>query len=437
MTHTSRRIGHVVGSIQEQRGKDRRRAFDAAHERHTDYSKRSGALAIGRDENGHVKETRRLESFRIIVDKWYVRMGFKREDQEKLKGNSWMDVEGRLKEWDVPRRVLRFNTHIITAVRALKHLKEGYEKEIRDTEQIILSALDTLNAWISESKRYTNSEIDKAIAQLTTAKEALEKKQVAVKCIVAVARLDNTIKMLEEAKKMQLGSREREMQVSRACAVFTSVRNRVGQWRDRQIAGIVEWNHQKECALRVERDQWLFSQLSRFAEAAEQVFEFQTYDQNKLRVLEGIRERIDQKKPKASILRYIKANSSLFRVNGRERKGAEDIIAVFEAGVARKEDGKRIDYLIGHYGWLYRFVDKGEKGKAKDKLDYLELFVNANKPRFILDELKKMPDKYLESVIAAMEKAVEAFEAEDFATAKNHFADARDRLKEIVYPNPT
>ena len=33
-----------------------------------------------------------------------------------------------------------------------------------------------------------------------------------------------------------------------------------------------------------------------------------------------------------------------------------------------------------------------------------------------------------------MEKAVEAFEAEEFATAKNHFADARDRLKEITYP---
>ena len=433
MTHTSRRIGQVVRSVQDQRGKDRRRAFDAAHERHATYSKRSGALAIGRDENGMQKETRKLDSFKIIVDKWYVRMGFKREDRERLAHERWQDVEGRIKEWDIPRKVVRFNTHVITAVRALKHLREGYEKEIEDTKQTILRALDTLNAWISESKGYTDSEINKAIAQLTTAKEDLEKKQVAVKCIVAVARLETTIKMLESAKKMQMGSK-REMQISRACAVFTSVRNRIGQWRDRQIAGIVEWNHQKECALRIERDQWVFGQLSKFAEVAEQVFEFQTYDENKLRVLEKIKEMMDQRKPKASILRYIKANNSLFRVNGRDRKGAEDAIAVFEAGVARKDDGRKIDYLIGHYGWLYRFVNRGERAKAREKLDYLELFINANKPRFILDELKKSPDRYLEPVIAAMEKAVEAFEAEEFATAKNHFADARDRLKEITYP---
>ena len=138
MTHTSRRIGQVVRSVQDQRGKDRRRAFDAAHERHATYSKRSGALAIGRDENGMQKETRKLDSFKIIVDKWYVRMGFKREDRERLAHERWQDVEGRIKEWDIPRKVVRFNTHVITAVRALKHLRERYEKKIENTKQNIL-----------------------------------------------------------------------------------------------------------------------------------------------------------------------------------------------------------------------------------------------------------------------------------------------------------
>ena len=434
MTHTSRRIGQVVGPIRKHREGDRKRAFDAAHERHNQYSKRSGAYAIGRDENGNVKETRKLESFKIIVDKWYVRMGFKHEDRRALVGRDWREVEARIKEWDVNRRVVRFNTHIITAVRALKHLREGYKKEIEDTEQTILRALDTLNAWMA-TKRYSNDEIGEAIAQLATTKEQLEKKQVAIKCIVAVARLETTIKMLEQTKSMKLESSERGMQVSRACAVFTSVRNRIGQWRDKQIAGIIEWNHQKECALRVERDQWLFAQLARFAEWTEKIFEFVQFDENKLNVLERVRKMIEQKKPKDSILRYLKTNSSLFRVPKRERKHAEDLIAVFEAGITRKDDGIKVDYLIGHYGWLYRFVSRDEKDKAREKLDYLVLFVNANKPRFILDELKKMPDKYLEPVIAKFEEAVTAFEAEDFAAAKNHFADARGRLKEIVYPN--
>ena len=93
-----------------------------------------------------------------------------------------------------------------------------------------------------------------------------------------------------------------------------------------------------------------------------------------------------------------------------------------------------MDYLIGHYAWLYRHVRDGETQKALAKLDYLELFVDANKPGFILDELSKEPDHYLKPIISKMGEAVKAFEQDDFETAKALFAECANQLGRIVYP---
>lgn len=427
-------IAQTARGMQTERAGDRSAAFRRAQERHGAWSRRSGAYAVGRDENGRVKETRKLEAFRIVVDKWYVRMGFKREDRERFDRSPWKEVEETLRAWDVPRKKVMFDTHIITAVRALKHLREGYQKEMEDTERV-LGALDLLNAQVAAIKSgHTDQKIDDASAQLQSLDESeLARKQVAVKRIVTRGRLAETVRMLETARTLPLG-RDRDMQVSRACAVLVSVRNRLGQWRDRQIAGIVEWNHQKECALRVERDQWLFSQLTRFAEFPETIHGHVLFDQNRLRILGEVRRMLREGERKDRILRYLKANHILFRVGERKREGAEEVIARTEAGIPPRPGGAKMDYLIGHYAWLYRFVKNGDKEKAMDKLDYLVLFINANKPRFVWEEIGKGPDPCLQPVIAAMEHAVAAFEGEDFDKAKTHFTQARKALEAFVYP---
>jgi hypothetical protein len=141
---------------------------------------------------------------------------------------------------------------------------------------------------------------------------------------------------------------------------------------------------------------------------------------------------LDKRARKDSILRFLRANNSLFRVQEREREGAEKMVALMEAGIRSKR--KNVDVLIGHYGWLYRYVNQGDRQGARRKIEDLRLFVKSNKPRFIFDELKKDPDSYLQPVMALFESALVAFEAEGFKTAKAQFERARDMMKEILRP---
>jgi len=226
------------------------------------------------------------------------------------------------------------------------------------------------------------------------------------------------------------------MQLSRACAVLVSLRSRLGQWRDGQIAGIREYNHQKECALRVERDNWLLAQLTKFAEAPDRIFAYETFDSGKLRLLSEVKAMIKEKKPTEVVLLMLKSYSHLFRVNEREKPNAEDSIALMENGFM-PHDGRRVDYQIGHYGWLYRHVRNGDRAKALDKLEYIRLFVKANKPRFIFWELAKAPDPYLAPVLRPLQTALSAYSHMNFTAARTYFAAARNELKKIVHPEKT
>ena len=411
---------------------ERKDGFRRAKSLHEGLSRRSGCHGIGRDEEGHEKQTRRLSDFPIVVDKWYVSMGFKREDRKQVEGMALGELEKVVKAGAVPRKMSRMQLDILSAVRLMKHVRRGYEDELKRTDAM-LAVLDEANLKLASIKRkHSDSDIDEAIAALEAAEEALSRKQVAVKRFSALPRTKTAMDMLDQAKK--LSGRERDMMVSRACAVFTSVRNRLGSWRDKDVAGLVEYNLQKECALRTERDRWIFSQLSRFAESPEYVFKFVTIDVSKLKVLDELERMLDSGAPAKEILRIMHAHSALFRVSRRERKKAEEKIALMERGAA-PQDHVKTDFLIGHFAWLYRYVSKEQKAEAKAKIAHLRLFVNANKPRFMLDNLGKEPDGYLGPVLESLSAALELFEAPDLSAAKVRFAEARDRMKRFAYPS--
>lgn len=419
----------TAATLGTQRRTARDTAFDTARARHDAIARRSGAYSLGRDENGAAKETKNIEEFDISSDKWHVTMAFKREDAKKLEEQAGEEIEATLKRFSLPRRPVRVSTHIITAVRMLKHIREGYAAEISNTEGV-LGVLDLLNARLAEKGGHSDVEIDAVISQLEHFDETvLAGKHVAVKRIVARERLAKAIKMLEAAK----ASDKRDFEIGAACAVFASARARIGEWRDRQIAGLSEYSHQKECALRIKRDEWLFSQLAKFAEIPEKVYEYVMHDSQKFEVLGEIGRMLDTGALTENMLTYISYNSKLFRVAERERAGAEARIAAEETGVLPPV-AKKVDYLIGHYAWLYRYVRKGDKAHAKAKLDHLAVFVNANKPRFILEELRKTNDSYTLPIIESLDLAVSAFEVQSFATAKTHFEAARDLLRTIIQP---
>ena len=91
---------------------------------------------------------------------------------------------------------------------------------------------------------------------------------------------------------------------------------------------------------------------------------------------------------------------------------------------------RKIDYLIGNYAWLYRHIRDNEREKAFASLAELEIFINANKPHFILEELEKGHEPYLKPVVYALHSAVAAFKAGDFASAQKSFIGAAELLQE-------
>jgi hypothetical protein len=416
----------------ERRTVRRRDDFQRAKSLHEGISRRSGSHVYGLDEEGKLRQTRKMESFRITMDKWTVYLRFKHEDRQVLDGMPVSDIEKKVKDGDVPRKLVNHKTHIIRAVRLQKHIRKGYERELAETDALLKSMDEANHALAGIKRKHADSDLDEAIAVLNGVDEALSRKQVVVKRLLTRERVQKAAQMLEEAKKLE--GNKRDFHVSRACAVFTSARNRLGAWRDRQVAGIVEYNIQKECALRVERDRWISSQLARFAEIPEKVHEWCLFDRHKLAVLDELEKMLSERKPRwDSILSVIKANHTLFRVGKRARENAEEKILEMEAGIAPTEHGKT-DYLIGHYAWLYRFASKKQKQDALEKIEYLRLFVNGNKPAFIYGELGQEPDLYMGAILEPLGKAVGDFEAQNFADAAKSFSLAWEQIGKFTNP---
>jgi hypothetical protein len=426
------RASQAVEGTQERRRQERSDFKAQAKSSHALFAMRSGALSMGMDEDGAGVETRNPRAFRIYIDKWYVRLGFKKEDTAKMKAQEWKEVEGAIKDGKAPTKLIRIDTHIIAAVRALKHVRKNYENEVAQTDDLMLG-LDTLNHTLVEKKSgHSDKEIDDAIKVLDSVGDELTKKRVAVKRIVAKGRLEKAIKMLEAAKEMPIGGK-RDFQLGAACAVIVSARNRLSTWRDKEIAGKVEYNHQKECSVRIERDRWLYSQLARFASDVENVYAYWVADKEKVEVLATIHSMAKGKKPKEEIMAYMTQKNSLFRVSDRQRLKAEDRAELMQTGQVRGK--KNIDYLMSHYELLYLAIKAEKPVQARRELHHLELFVCSNKPDYILEELSKSPDKYLAAVITDMEAGVEALNFKHFDGASACFGKAREALKPYVYPN--
>jgi hypothetical protein len=427
---TGARMTEGAAEAAKRRSDERRNEFGRAKGLHEGLSRRSGHYSIGRDEEGMPKETRRLSGFPMIIDRWYVRMAFKHEDRKKLEGASMGEIESLLKKGLIPRKVTKCDTHIIIAVRALKRVRKSYEAELAETDSM-LAGLDEANFRLASIKsRHGTKELGEALGALRSAESWLSAKKVAVKRVVALGRVQDAIRKLEEASAMPQGGR-RDLHVGRALAVFTSVRNRLGAWRDKQVAGLVEYNLQKECALRAERDRWLLSRLARFAESTEAIHGFRGADAQRVEALDDISRLLRKRDYKEPVLSCMKDKHTLFRVSKRQRERAEQMIALAESGTQPRV-GMNIDYMIGHYAWLYRYVSKGEKDKAREKLEHLRLFVSANKPSFVLAELGKEPDPYLGPVLEPLSAAVEAFENGEIAPARASFAKARAALAPFV-----
>jgi hypothetical protein len=431
---TSRKIRAGLKEIEKERTERRGVAFERAKNASERYAKQSGSYMPGRDENGVTVDTKNTSALGIFTDNWFVRLRFKKEDCKRFDRSRWTEAEASIKQGEVPTKPVTFNTHIITAVRALKHVRQNYPIELSDTDAV-LKKLDRLNLIIADKpKEHSDGDLGEAIEALRDIGGEMEQKDSVVKRIVAVARIEKAVSMIEEAKAMPIGN-DRDMQVSRVCAMMVSIRNRLGTWRENQIAGKTAYTFQKESALRVERDRWLYSTLTKYVEDIRSTHSYWKADLDKVVVITAIRQMLADKEPKGQMLEIMVRNNETFRVSERQRLSVADRKSFMETGFV--PGGKKgVDYLMTYYELLYLAVSHDMVDDAFKTLHHLKLFVRANKPDFILEELSDLPDPYLASTIESMEKGVCALRSNQLGEAKAHFESARQKLGEFVAPGP-
>lgn len=267
MTVNAKRL---VKSIREQRLGERKRIFSAANEAHDHFARQSGAFMWGRGRNGKPAQTKTLRKLGIEGPDGdgMVIMPFKRADIAKLEGIPVEEADRIIKKGKEPRKTVKIKLHILRAVRQEKHICDGYGKEIAATDTL-LSALDALNIQLARMRKPPAAEIEAAISKLQAFKtDVLSKKRSAVKKVASMGKLDKLIGKLEEIK----GSSNPDFGLGTACRIFVAFRDRLGTWREEQVAGLAKYNSQKEYALRAVRDEWVYSQLMMFVEDVHAAF---------------------------------------------------------------------------------------------------------------------------------------------------------------------
>jgi len=415
-------------------------------------SRVGGYYSVGRDEMGLRVETAGLKMLRVDLEGWRVRMSFRREDAEKNDGH-WKDVEQILRTGRLKTSQVWADFHIISAVRACKHIRKNYEAELMNLDSI-LRPLEEANARLVELKgERTEARAHSVISLLESFRETLSRKEVAALNKIAGARLDKTIGSFQ--KIGLLPENKRAFQFGTACSDLTALRNTLGVWRQKQLAGLMDFNRWRENALRMKRDDWLLKQLVSFSEDLACVSRYIKDDAKKSEIIARAESDIRSRKKdvRAELLKFLKDGKTRqeFRVKVRTLDGIQEYEKKRRHGI-HVNDGKKYDRLYYQYYEFYDCLKNGQTAQAKRELEFLDVFVKARKPRFILDELKKEPDPYLAPVIAAIEKAVDAFETaaassanpRDFKNAQALFAEARDLLvsktavqQELPFPKTT
>ncbi len=466
-----------------------------------------------------------------------------------LRGRDWRDVEKEAKAGNIPTRIVVTENHIITAVRELKHVREGYFAETEAT-RALASRIIALNLSVADKPHpVADAGISSVVAGLKELRPIIASKDSPLKQIVGLGRMDEAIRRFESV--LAPSCKNRALELGRACAVLTSVPERLTAWRDSRIAGGIAYTALRETSLRVERDKWVFSQLARFTSALARIREFVETDDRKKEVLLRVRGMLDEldalqgplkrlrkadkwsegdgaklaaakktlesmkteasQTPWADAAKRNGLKKTIRNLERRAKRSAEDEIGLTGAkkalegmkseamrlpwfdkdarsrhrkairlleekkeravsnagklenagkaflakqteamrciwanaglfdgpGSGKKPDhgsAKKPDHLTGDYGWLHRHIKQGNIEEARTRLDYMVLFLNSNKPRFILDELAESPESYLAPVLGHMGPAVAAFEAKDLKAAQAHFAQAALEMRKIVYP---
>lgn len=378
--------------------------------------------AIGLNENGitesgEIKKTKPPNAFGIKIEERKLKNGkpypkrvimkFKRENVQAIKSLGFSEVEIKLKKgWNIPKKQVVIVTDIFRAVRLCKHLREGYDAEIKK-KNCMLKELEKINAEMNELQIRGNvkkEELAFFLSQLSSYYETSKRWKSSTK-LLAKKYFEDALTYLKDGMETNEGHRRNILLIG-ACAKLTAFRNRFGYWRDKSIGKLQAWNSLRECSLRAKRDGYLKSlvedyirllQNTKLAFAALRIWRNDLWFLGHLAI---IKEAIEQKKKYGEIRILLKS----FYYDAKNTNIKDDVVLIAKL--------LQSSYDI-----------------ALQKIELLEIFLQSTNPWYVATQLEKTTDSYLAKFEELFNKSLERLENNDIWRAKNLLQNALLQLK--------
>jgi hypothetical protein len=348
---------------------------------------------MGRRRDGTYARTFSLDDLKIDArDPANVRIQFNRE--EKL-------PEGFREGDKVPRRHVEHVSDIFSAVRTLAHISDRHAKELASANGD-LAVVERINAKLAAS-----------VSRLSD-KDAISSARRELEAMGETRRVASAYKSLA-AKKLAAAEEclkafdmtGNPLLVSSACAVLTAFRNRVGEWRTRQIARIDAYEELRECSLRMRRDRYLEALFAGYGKSF--------YGPNaKTAFCDMVHEMV------------LCEELARFEEQLPRGRGWEDMARTHIHAIAKDlPEGIIRDNLRA----AYRMAKRANKDKFLAFMRGIARQLQVRDPRFIVEELQKSGEEYLDSAIGELKYAIGYINYQMPKDAARHFRFASEAIR--------
>jgi hypothetical protein len=351
-----------------------------------------GDIITGRDAQGRGLLTLKLDRLGInAVDPADVTVQTKREPK----------LPEKFKEGDRVPRVRSFNhAQIFAAVRMLCHIRDRHAKEMGSTNDS-LAQVERINAILVSMASKTRDR--DTLKEITENLEAIEEMKAYFSAYkdLAFRKLDNVVELLAAADAH--GS---ILMISAACASLTAFRNRMGEWRARQVARIDSYAAMRECSLRLRRDRHIAAHAEGLAERLANDPERAT-----LEILDA--ERF------GSALAMLAENLPPRGWRAAAREGMEAI----GKGMPEYTEKKMLRRL-----YILANAKEVKKDEFTRRLEYVADRFRVRDPAFIAAELEKSEEPYLARTIAGLRAGFLCVQMGRPDDAAQHFRSAIEKI---------
>ncbi len=350
-------------------GMERQRRKDRIRQRNLAKGKQLMLGGVNADHIYGVDDQGRHVDLKVTMEDWKVVLGFRRE---LVSGVDDTFVEGD----PVPRTTVLSTTDIYHAVRAMKHIRQRHAKERRRNEELCRN-IDELHGMLYASGNLFNDNRLGEIYDMLKAYDAEMSESTSAYKLLASRKMGIALEKLKQAMWERTAFRRRSS-ITQACALLTAFKSRY-LWRERQTTRIDDYDRVREDGLRATRDKRLKSVLSHLAA--------------KLEGHEGLGVActLVSDRVMISAMRVAKAKIA----TGKH----EDALAIIIAcGKALKGE-----WFRGQLRGAYKFVAEsrisgpiGWREEARDMLEGFARLLGQRNTRYMLTELRKTKDAYLE-----------------------------------------